>query len=330
MDSVDLRAFCANLASGQVSSVRIFPNPDDAVQYVDVTWRHCLGYMQQGIQAQEQLMQNPTGFQPAVGPGGMASDFAALGRALWYAATASCSLLCFLVRASLDAVFVMLNLLLWLLCGLLFLVVVLSVYEAAEEKRKAEAEEEAKAKCKDRAEEENEKEKMAEKLGGCEMAKDEEASAGNSGKYWMGDKDLDGSRNGRSSGSARGRKNAKERQAVEMTMESPAKETTSASQTDWRARMQTASATAAAAAGTAAAAVDKAAAAAGNNTAAAGPSSSSSRRRQPTPLTIPPIPTSPSPAPQQQQQPPADGYDWFADLDPKLYQKFFFGDGGSS
>ncbi|RYO85839.1 hypothetical protein DL766_005804 [Monosporascus sp. MC13-8B] len=283
MDSVDLRAFCANLASGQVSSVRIFPNPDDA-----------------------------------------AHDFAALGRALWYAATAPCSVLCFLARASLDAVFVILNLLLWLLCGLLFVVVVLSIYEVAEEKRKAETEGEAKAKCKDRAEEEKEKEKekKAEKLGGCGMAKEGEASAGNSDKYWMGDKDPDGSGNGSSSGSARGRKNGKERQATEMTTESVAKGMASASQTAGRARIQAASA--------AAAAADKAAAAAGNDTAAAGPSSSSSRRRQLTPPTIPPIPTSPSPAPQQQQQLPADGYDWFADLDPKLYQQFLFGDGGSS
>ncbi|RYP61984.1 hypothetical protein DL771_009924 [Monosporascus sp. 5C6A] len=44
MDSVDLRAFYANLASDQESSVRIFPNPDDAAQYVGVTWRDCLGF----------------------------------------------------------------------------------------------------------------------------------------------------------------------------------------------------------------------------------------------------------------------------------------------
>ncbi|RYP81473.1 hypothetical protein DL770_005906 [Monosporascus sp. CRB-9-2] len=314
MDSVDLRAFCANLASGQVSSVRVFLNPDDAAQYADVTWRHCLGFVRQGIQTQQQ-MQNQTGFQPAVGSGG--SDFAAppltaLGRALWYAAAAPCSLLCFLARPSLDAVFVMLNLFLGLLCGLMFIAVVLSIYEVVEEKRNAEAEREAKAKDKDKAKEKGKKKEKekSEKAEGSGMAKEEDGGARNGDQYWKGYKDPNGRRNGISDGSARGGKSEKERQAIEMTMERLVTETTSAPQTDGRARMQTASA--------AVAAADNTAAIAGNNTTAAGPYSSSfpsfSSRHDSPPL-LPPIPTSPPPAPQQQQQqPPADEYDWDADL----------------
>ncbi|RYP88854.1 hypothetical protein DL769_000220 [Monosporascus sp. CRB-8-3] len=320
MDSVDLRAFCANLANGQVSSVRVFPNPDDAAQYVDVTWRHCLGFVQQGILVQQQQMQNRTGFRVA-GPG--ASDFAAppltaLGRALWYAAAAPCSLLCFLTRASLSAVLAMLNLLLGLLCGLMFMVVVLCIYEVVEEKRGAEAERVAKARGRDGVKqgvkrEEKEPEKKAEKAEGCGMAKEGEGSAGN------GDRDLNGSRNGGRNGSARGGTNGKEQLGKEMTME---KSSVPAPATGRRARMQAASAAAVAAHNTAAAA--------GNNTAAAGPSSSS--RRHLTPPTIPPISTSPPPAQQQQQQQsPTDEYDWFADLalNDQLYQQLLSREGGS-
>ncbi|RYP53023.1 hypothetical protein DL768_001926 [Monosporascus sp. mg162] len=288
------------------SSVRVFPNPDDAAQYVDVTWRHCLGFVQQGIRIQQQ-MQNQTGFQPAVRSGG--SDFAAppltaLGRALWYAAAAPCSLLCFLARPSLDAVFVMLNLLLGLLCGLVFMVVVLSIYEVVEEKRKAEAEREAEAndKYKAKEKEEGKEKENIEKAEGSGMAKQEEGDARNGDQYWKGYKDPNGRRNGISNESARVRKSGKERQAMEMTMEKLVKETTPASQPDGRARMQATSA----------------AAGVGNNTAAAGPYSSSfsafSSRRD-FPSLLPPILTSPPPASQQQQQqPPADGYDWTAAL----------------
>ncbi|RYO85936.1 hypothetical protein DL764_009092 [Monosporascus ibericus] len=253
-----------------------------------------------------------------------APPLTALGRALWYAAAAPCSLLYFLARSSLNAVFVTLNLLLGLLCGLMFMIVVLSIYQAVEEKRKAEAEREAKAKDKysqakekysqakekykpNEKEEEKEEEKT-EKTEGSGMVKGEKGVSGNGDHYWKGHKDPNGRRSGISNGSARGRKSGKERQAMEMTMERLVKETKSASQTGGRARTQAAIA--------AAAAADNTAAAAGNNTAAAGPYSScflsfSSRRDSPTPF-VPPSPTSQPAAPQQ--QPPADRYDWYADL----------------